>query len=167
MIPSGCDGMSCLEKNNSTSMTLSCLFSNVMQADFRTVARGMGNSLPPFLKPVYYQRMVFLLFLICPEVQPVLKQLICFTVESKVVPGMGQWAVLTLGITVLPVLQKSACCKATHKPFLCCRASLLLALHPGKLAGQKEAEWPIVDRSLWALPGLASDAYSMGSTLRN
>lgn len=71
-------------------MMLSCLFSNVMQADFRIVARGMGNTLPPFLKPVSYQRMVFLLFFICPKVQPVLKQLIRFTTESTVVPGMGQ-----------------------------------------------------------------------------
>lgn len=129
--------MSCLGKSSSTDMTLSCLFSNVMRADFRTVARGMGNSLPPFLKPVQYQRMVFLLFLICPEVQPVLKQLICCTLESTVVPGMGQWAVLTLGITVLPVVQKSAGCKATHQPFCAAGPSFCL-LHVLEQAGRSE-----------------------------
>lgn len=141
--------MSCLGKSSSTDMTLSCLFSNVMRADFRTVARGMGNSLPPFLKPVQYQRMVFLLFLICPEVQPVLKQLICCTLESTAVPGMGQWAVLTLGITVLPVLQKSAGCKATHQPFLCCRAFLLLAPCP-RASWQVRRKQNAVNGQLWA-----------------
>lgn len=41
--------------------------------------------------------MVFLLFFICPKVQPILKQLIRFTTESTVVPGMGHcWPLASL-----------------------------------------------------------------------
>lgn len=45
-------GVSCLANSSSTDMTLSYLFFNVVQSDFRTVARGMGSTFPPFLKPV-------------------------------------------------------------------------------------------------------------------
>lgn len=68
---------------------------------------------------------------------------------------------LTFGITVLPVLQKSAWCMATHKPFLCCKASLLLAPHP-RASWQVRRKQKAVKgqcRSLWALPSLVSGLF--------
>lgn len=127
--------MSCLAKSSSMDVTLSCLFLNVMEADFRTVARGMGNTLPPSLPeacvvPESGFPAVFSLprSTTCPETtHPFYNGEYC---------SAWNGAMLTLGITVLPVLQKSACCMATHKPFLCCRASCLL--HILEQAGRSE-----------------------------
>lgn len=52
VLPFVCGGIGYLANISSTDMTLCCLFFNVMQSDFRTIARGIGNTFPPFLKPV-------------------------------------------------------------------------------------------------------------------